>query len=211
MRITCAIAWGRATIAGMLCLCFVGCSSHPSDLGQADLGSLGVGIAREVRRFVNSGDQVIVFTTPGALGLGAEAEQAAVAGLAAELKAHGITVTSVQYTPEEIQAYQRTGSPQLLESYAGAAYARAGGSSARAVISLVGWPDRAWLDPQSVLLAVDWNPNAGIPRLNQHRALIRVAAKESDILTSSSVFTKWDSERALRWFDERFAIEVKAR
>ncbi|HMO52234.1 MAG TPA: hypothetical protein PKE26_09925 [Kiritimatiellia bacterium] len=189
-----------------------GCSRAPVERGHSDLESLGVGIARELSVFLADGDRVVVFTTPGALGQGAEAERAAVNGLADSLKSRNISVLAVEYRQEDIDAFYQQQTSYLIEAFAAGPMERAGGRNAQAFVSFAGWPNAAWLPANSVLAAVDWNPAAVAPRWKDYRAIILVAPKAiTDAATAPERRLHQRPEQALAWFDQRFDVEVRTR
>ncbi len=188
-----------------------GCSPPPVEQGYADLQALGVGVARALSPFLKEGDQVVVFTTPGALGAGAEAERATVIGLTSALKPHGIVVTAVQYSPDEIQAYHQSYATDLRESFARGAFERAGGPNAQAFVSLAGWPDSAWLPAETVLAAVDWDPYAATPVWKEYRAIIQAVSRDERTGVPPGTALHKKLAEAIAWFDQRFDVEVKTR
>lgn len=200
----------RAGILLVLALLFSpGCKKRPVELGMADMQALGAGIGRALCAFLSTGDTVLVFGTPGAIGYGAGVETDSVSGMNRTLAVCGSKAVPISYTAEEIRAYHAHQSDGLDAEYAAPAFARARDQSCRAVVSLGGPPSGGFLPADAVLVLVSWSPGAGTPDAKGFRAVVHVKALSAEGLhPPPNKSLHKDVAAALAWFDQRFTTEV---
>lgn len=192
-----------------------GCGKkRPVNIGEADMIALGYGIGRELKSTVGRGDTVLLFGIPNAIGYTEDVEREIVRGLRSQFGGDGVRVERVSYTEEEIEAYMRGQHQSLHPDYAQGPLTRYGGSNARAVISLLGWPDaRASFLPSNItFVGVSWNhyidPEAWLPHFAK---VISVVTWGEPAEGRPSRRALRNDEDILRWFDDRFEIATGAR
>jgi hypothetical protein len=185
------------------------CKKSAMDSGLNDVQALGAGIGRELCSLLSPGDHVIVFGMPGAVGYAAEIERESLKGMAEALKRCDVTVRAVTYLEDEIQAYFASTGDRLFESFASAAFRRASGETCHAVVSLVGAPSGSFIQPEAVLVLVEWNPEIRPGPVEGYGNVVHVIAQDFSPPASGIMSIKNSMEEALVRFDQRFRVEKR--
>lgn len=216
MKIICV--WMRT---GLLLACTgilltgAGCGKRrPVNIGEADMIALGYGIGRELMNDVSRGDTLLLFGVPNAVGYTDELERGIVRGLNSQLGNEGVRIVRVRYTEEEGETYMRGQHQSLHPDFAQEAFNRHGGSTARAVVSLLGWPDTrdSFLPENITFVGVSWNyyvdPDAWLRQFNQVISIVTWGQPAEGRPSRRALRSE---EEILHWFDDRFEVAKGAR
>ena len=191
----------------VLMLSTLSCKKKSMDSGMDDFQALGAGIGRELCSLLSPGDSIVVFGMPGAVGYVAEIEIESIKGLAEVLKRCEVTVRTVTYLDDEIQAYFASTGDRLFEEFASGAFRRVSGETCHAVVSLVGPPSGNFIPPESVLVLVEWNPEMRPGPVEGFGRVVHVVARDFSPPASGIVNSRNSMEEALERFDQRFRVE----
>jgi len=190
----------------------VGCGKkRPVNVGEADIASLGSGVGYLLKDRIQRGDTVVLFGVPNPVGYTEELEQVVVAGLEHQLKSVGAKVVRVHYKPEEAEAYGRGQYSTLHPAYAAEAWQRYAASSPRAVISLIGWPDREqpFLPKDLTFVGISWTPSGSLRAwTNQFNTVISVVSKEGPVTGRPSRKALKNHREIKEWFEERYEVQM---